>query len=299
MDPAERAATAPAGKLRKAGTLTGLQLRSIATANRPRPSITPLSPHLRLSTPLSTGHRLGATAVELNLPRPRTAGVKLPRPRTASAVLSGLSAPLSGFTDERNLYMSRCLDLLEPKGASAGSGFLGHHDLELQQKRRAAEIDKAFSEISGLIKSKGQESKREQKAAAAAAAAAADKVAEERRETKDSKEAAKEEAAKAKPAKRSRTASSRVQAKMDAVRADAEGAAKLAAQVEAWRKTRSDGQVERRDFIRENRDKAHAASAASIVSRRSELFVLERQKTAEVRASSSGGKGVVVAEVKG
>lgn len=230
--------------------------------------------------------------MELNLPRPRTAGVRLPRPRTASAVLSGLSAPLSGFTDERNSYMSRCLDLLEPKGASAGTGFLGHHELELQQKRRAAEIDKAFSEISGLIKSKGQESKREQKAAAAAAAGAADKEAEERREKKDlSKEATKDEAAKAKPVKRNRTASSRVQAKVDAVRADAEGVAKLEAKVEHWRKSRSDGQVERRDFIRENRDRAHAASAASIVSRRSELFVLERQKTAEVRGSSTEVRG--------
>ena len=191
--------------------------------------------------------------------------------------------------------MSRCLDLLEPKGASAGTGgtgFLGHHELELQQKRRVAEIDKAFSEISGLIKSKGQEGKREQKAAAAAAAGAADKEAEERREKKDlSKEATKDEAAKAKPVKRNRTASSRVQAKVDAVRADAEGVAKLEAKVEHWRKSRSDGQVERRDFIRENRDRAHAASAASIVSRRSELFVLERQKTAEVRGSSTEVRG--------
>jgi hypothetical protein len=179
-----------------------------------------------------------------------------------------LYAPLSGFTDERNLYMSRCLELLEPKGASAGTGLLSHHDLELQQKRRVAEIDKAFSDISGLIKSKGQESKREQKAAAAAA----DKEAEERREKKDlSKEAAKEEAARAKPVKRNRTASSRVMAKVDAVRADAEGAAKLEARIESWRKARSDGQVERRDFIRENRQKAHAASAASVVSRRSDL----------------------------
>ena len=51
--------------------------------------------------------------------------------------------------------------------------------------------------------------------------------------------------------------------------------------VEQWRKTRSDGQVERRDFIKENRAKANAASAASIIMRRSELFSLERQKTAE------------------
>ena len=163
MEPAERATTAPTGKLRKMGTITSLQLRSIATANRPRPSTAvAASPHLRLSTPLSTGHRLGATAVELNLPRPRTAGVLLPRPRTASAVLSGLSAPLSGFTDERNVYMSRCLDLAEAGSnrSSASTGFLSQHDLELQQKRRAAEIDRAFSEISGLIKSKGQESKR-------------------------------------------------------------------------------------------------------------------------------------------
>ena len=58
--------------------------------------------------------------------------------------------------------------------------------------------------------------------------------------------------------------------------------------MEYWRKTRSDGQVERRDFIRENRDRAHAASAASIVSRRSELFLLERQKTAEVRGRGRG-----------
>ena len=215
---------------------------------------------------MHTGHR--RTSVELNLPRPRTAGVTLPRPRTASAVLSGLSAPLSGFTDERNLYMSRQLQRLETKGASAGTGLLSTDLLELQQKRRVAEIDKAFSDISGLIKSKGQESKREQKAAAAAA----DKEAEERREKKDlSKEAAKEEAAKAKPVRRNRTASSRVMAKVEAVRADAEGAAKLEARIESWRRARSDGQVERRDFIRENRERAHAASAASVVSRRSDL----------------------------
>ena len=177
-----------------------------------------------------------------------------------------MSAPLSGFTDERNLHMSRCLDLLEPKGASAGTGLLSTDLLELQQKRRVAEIDKAFSDISGLIKSKGQESKREQKAAAAAA----DKEAEERREKDLSKEAAKEEAAKAKPVKRNRTASSRVMAKVEAMRADAEGAAKLEARIESWRRARSDGQVERRDFIRENRERAHAASAASVVSRRSD-----------------------------
>ena len=260
-DPLQRAATAP----------HGLQLRSIATVNRPRPPVSPSSPHLRLSTPLHTGHRHHrgpSTSVELNLPRPRTAGVTLPRPRTASAVLSGLSAPLSGFTDERNLYMSRQLQRLETKGASAGTGLLSTDLLELQQKRRVAEIDKAFSDISGLIKSKGQESKREQKAAAAAA----DKEAEERREKKDlSKEAAKEEAAKAKPVRRNRTASSRVMAKVEAVRADAEGAAKLEARIESWRRARSGGQVERRDFIRENRERAHAASAASVVSRRSDL----------------------------
>ena len=244
-DPLQRAATAP----------HGLQLRSIATVNRPRPPVSPSSPHLRLSTPLHTGHR--PTSVELNLPRPRT----------ASAVLSGLSAPLSGFTDERNLYMSRQLQRLETKGASAGTGLLSTDLLELQQKRRVAEIDKAFSDISGLIKSKGQESKREQKAAAAAA----DKEAEERREKDLSKEAAKEEAAKAKPVRRNRTASSRVMAKVEAVRADAEGAAKLEARIESWRRARSDGQVERRDFIRENRERAHAASAASVVSRRSDL----------------------------
>ena len=214
---------------------------------------------------MHTGHR--PTSVELNLPRPRTAGVTLPRPRTASAVLSGLSVPLSGFTDERNLYMSRQLQRLETKGGSAGTGLLSTDLLELQQKRRVAEIDKAFSDISGLIKSKGQESKREQKAAAAAA----DKEAEERREKDLSKEAAKEEAAKAKPVRRNRTASSRVMAKVEAVRADAEGAAKLEARIESWRRARSDGQVERRDFIRENRERAHAASAASVVSRRSDL----------------------------
>ena len=178
-----------------------------------------------------------------------------------------MSAPLSGFTDERNLYMSRQLQRLETKGGSAGTGLLSTDLLELQQKRRVAEIDKAFSDISGLIKSKGQESKREQKAAAAA-----DKEAEERREKKDlSKEAAKEEAAKAKPVRRNRTASSRVMAKVEAVRADAEGAAKLEARIESWRRARSGGQVERRDFIRENRERAHAASAASVVSRRSDL----------------------------
>ena len=254
-DPLQRAATAP----------HGLQLRSIATVNRPRPPVSPSSPHLRLSTPLHTGHR--PTSVELNLPRPRTAGVTLPRPRTASAVLSGLSVPLSGFTDERNLYMSRQLQRLETKGGSAGTGLLSTDLLELQQKRRVAEIDKAFSDISGLIKSKGQESKREQKSAAAAA----DKEAEERREKDLSKEAAKEEAAKAKPVRRNRTASSRVMAKVEAVRADAEGAAKLEARIESWRRARSGGQVERRDFIRENRERAHAASAASVFSRRSDL----------------------------
>ena len=106
-----------------------------------------------------------------------------------------------------------------------------------------------------LIKSKGQESKREQKAAAAAA----DKEAEERREKDLSKEAVKEEAARATPVRRNRTASSRVMAKVEAVRADAEGAAKLEARIESWRRARSDGQVERRDFIRENRERAHAA----------------------------------------
>ena len=176
-----------------------------------------------------------------------------------------MSVPLSGFSDERNLYMSRQLQRLETKGGSAGTGLLSTDLLELQQKRRVAEIDKAFSDISGLIKSKGQESKREQKAATAAA----DKEAEERREKKGKEE--KEEAAKAKPVRRNRTASSRVMAKVEAVRADAEGAAKLEARIESWRRARSDGQVERRDFIRENRERAHAASAASVVSRRSDL----------------------------
>lgn len=156
--------------------------------------------------------------------------LNLPRPRTSAAALPGLSAPLSGFTDERNAYMSRCLDLLEPRGASDSTN-PGHHDLEQQQKRRAAAIDKAFSEISGLIESKGREGKG--KGAAAAAAGAADKGAEaEERHAKERDHSKEVAHAKAKAkAKTNRTATSRVQAKLELVRSDAAAKLELDAKV--------------------------------------------------------------------
>ena len=107
-----RPTTAPVPAAAAPVALPHLALRNISTAAAG-------DRRMRLNTPTGSGRRapMEATRKELELPRPRT----VPTRGGRSAAFGPSTSLISGFTDERNVYVGQCWELLHPKGGGPRS----------------------------------------------------------------------------------------------------------------------------------------------------------------------------------
>lgn len=207
--------------------LPHLPLRNIATAaagNR----------RMRLDTPSGSGRRapMSATRNSLELPRPRTVPTRGGRTNPFQS-----TSLISGFCEKRNVYVSQCWELLHPKSGGPRSTQLTQLEIEQQEKRRAAAISKVFSEITELLGSR-EGAAQTSKGAGDAANEAQAREAAEQQSRAEARQAQSEEEAKERSLKRKGTATSRVNAKLDAVRGDVVAKRDLEVKVEGWRTPR-------------------------------------------------------------
>ena len=223
--------------------------------------VEPLRGRLR---PSESGPAFGARPSTVSsLPRlPTSASVGALRTPTTGRAPPDLRLPsreygsrstISGFTADRNAVVERALRVLSTHGAGAAAPPTSL-DLELYQKKRTAAFGKAMSDVANLMELKAAQWG--ERVTVSGSDASAAKEEERRRAVKarEKSERLDEEAAAARAQfMRNSTATGRVNARLEALRADDALVAELQARVDSYRAQRSDGKAEKKSFIRRNR----------------------------------------------